>query len=154
MDTYKTCRACGQQRALIAFYKNCHAPSGYEARCKPCFNKARKAAAGKLTRSEKPCSRCKTVKPLDEFYPLKNSRDGRASYCKICVKERYREYREENPKVRLQSRLSAKIYRENRDPEEYRKMRREYYHKNKERILRQRKERRLRETMQKMFGNP
>ena len=44
---------------------------------------------------EKPCSRCKEVKPLDEFYPDKRvKRDGRRSACKSCTRD-YRNARRE-----------------------------------------------------------
>lgn len=34
----------------------------------------------------KKCSRCKIVKPLEEFHRDKNLRDGRNYYCKECIK--------------------------------------------------------------------
>lgn len=33
---------------------------------------------------EKFCSRCKTIKPLEEFKKAKSNRDGRSSWCKKC----------------------------------------------------------------------
>lgn len=38
---------------------------------------------------KKPCSRCKKIKPLDEFHRNKrvNKRDGRRSACKSCTKD-------------------------------------------------------------------
>lgn len=147
----KTCIACGATRDFVAFYRNRHALGGYEPRCKPCFVGERLRHAGTLIRSEKRCSHCRETKPLGDFYSSKSSRDGTGNYCKPCVKARYKEYREHNPKVRLLSRLSAKIFRENQDPEARRQHRRDYYRKNRERILRQRKENRLRETMQRLL---
>lgn len=52
----------------------------------------------------KPCSRCKQVKPLSEFYPLKRSRDLVMSACKECWKERQRSInrlRAERPEIAL-----------------------------------------------------
>jgi len=84
---------------------------------------------------------------MDAFYKLSLSRDGRGHYCKECAQQRNKEYRAANPRTSLQSKLTAKIFRENQDPEERRKYRREYYHKNKERILQQRKEKRANAAM-------
>lgn len=81
------------------------------------------------------------------------SRDGRGHYCKICAKLKNKAYREANPRTSLQSKLTAKIFRENQDPEERRKYRREYYHKNKAYILQQRKEKKAREAMLRMSEN-
>jgi hypothetical protein len=39
----------------------------------------------------KVCARCGEEKPLDEFYNQPSTRDGKASYCKECVKELSRE---------------------------------------------------------------
>lgn len=143
----RTCNACGKTRDLIAFYRNRREAGGYEPRCKLCFNKARAEHAGTLGRDSKTCSSCKISKPLDAFYKLSLSRDGRGHYCKECAQQRNREYRAANPRTSLQSKLTAQIFRENQDPEERRKYRREYYHKNKERILQQRKEKRANAAM-------
>lgn len=38
--------------------------------------------------TEKPCSRCKVVKPVDEFYGERRNRDGKQSTCKVCFDAR------------------------------------------------------------------
>lgn len=50
---------------------------------------------------EKACSKCGTVKPLDEFHKKKGRSDGRRSECKACSKS-YRE-RTKDRKYRLQN---------------------------------------------------
>ncbi|GAC1529546.1 MAG: hypothetical protein NVS3B1_21330 [Marmoricola sp.] len=35
--------------------------------------------------TEKKCTKCQTVKPLEDFHLLKTMRDGRASWCKACA---------------------------------------------------------------------
>lgn len=149
----KQCLSCLKTRDLIAFYRNKYQVGGYEAKCKICFNKERMKHANTLHRTEKACSNCKEVKQIADFYRSTASRDGHSNYCKPCVAVRNRTYRAENPKARLQSILSAKVYRENEDPEKRRKRKREYYAKNRDRILKQRKEKEIREAMQKVPQN-
>lgn len=40
----------------------------------------------------KTCSKCKQTKPVTEFYRKQDSRDGRAPYCRECVKRAASEY--------------------------------------------------------------
>lgn len=47
--------------------------------------------------NEKQCTKCKTVRPLDDFHRLKNSSDGRRSQCKLCRIPESKSYREANP---------------------------------------------------------
>lgn len=42
---------------------------------------------------EKPCSKCKCILPLTEFYRNKRQKDGLNSYCKLCDKKRVAERR-------------------------------------------------------------
>jgi hypothetical protein len=44
------------------------------------------------------CSKCKKNKDLNEYHRAKLSKDGRARYCKECIKQVQREYRARNPK--------------------------------------------------------
>ena len=44
----------------------------------------------------KTCSRCYTVKSINQYYKVKASKDGRYSYCIDCSKKRSREYYENN----------------------------------------------------------
>lgn len=45
---------------------------------------------------EKPCSRCKDIKPYEEFYKQKNSSTGRSSRCKPCAKDVSRKHYADN----------------------------------------------------------
>jgi len=143
----KTCTACGKSRELIAFYKSKKYSSGYDARCKPCFNKVAEQMAGTLIRTDKSCSSCRQIKPVKLFNKSSLSRDGYGSYCKQCASAKHKEYIANNPKMRMRSIASARAYRQNQDSEERKKLRREYYHKNRERILQQRKEKRANAAM-------
>ena len=37
---------------------------------------------------EKRCSKCKEIKPVEEFYTNQKTSDGFQTYCKTCCKER------------------------------------------------------------------
>lgn len=39
-------------------------------------------------RIEKQCSKCKTIKPIDDFYRQKSHKDGRQAHCKKCDDDR------------------------------------------------------------------
>lgn len=45
----------------------------------------------------KRCSRCGLVKPLDEFYPSPQGKQGRKSICKVCTETQRRQYRRDHP---------------------------------------------------------
>jgi hypothetical protein len=72
--------------------------------------------------TEKKCSKCSEIKPLEEFCIQTRSKDGRASYCKVCKAKADREYRD-------------------RKGEELLEKKRAYYVENKEVILAREKER-------------
>ena len=40
----------------------------------------------------KKCTKCGEVKPLDEFYGNKQSKDGKAHQCKICINKKQHIY--------------------------------------------------------------
>ena len=71
------------------------------------------------TKSEKQvmkkCSKCDVVKPLDEFRPRKDNKDGRRNNCKECQDEYHKQYRQDNP-------------------EKIKERRKQYYEDNKEKI--------------------
>lgn len=152
-EPMRQCSECLKTRDFIAFYKNPYKSGGYELKCKICYNKQVRKTAKTLKRSEKACSNCKIVKPITDFHKATAARDGHGAYCKPCVLERAKAYRQSNPKVKLRESLAGKIYRANEDPEKRRKRKREYYAKNRDRILRQRKEKEIREAMQKVSQN-
>lgn len=48
----------------------------------------------------KKCSKCRRVKPLDDFGPEKRSPDGRRYSCRKCDRERHNRYRQANREAR------------------------------------------------------
>jgi 5-methylcytosine-specific restriction endonuclease McrA len=45
----------------------------------------------------KACTKCREMKPLNDFYRNKNKRDGHESRCKICSHAALRGWRQKNP---------------------------------------------------------
>ncbi len=63
--------------------------------------------------TRKKCPRCEQTKDKGEFHKRRQSKDGRATYCKLCSKEKQREWKDKNREhVRQQNR---EWHRDNRD---------------------------------------
>lgn len=84
--------------------------------------------------AEKPCSKCKTIQPLDCFYSDKRAKDGKQSSCKSCFSEYQTSEKRRTAK--------RKSYSPEKRQEEYEKYRdaalaqsRKNYQKNKDAIL-------------------
>jgi hypothetical protein len=95
--------------------------------------------------TEKQCTKCLIIKPLEEFFCDKSKKDGRRGECKACVKKRDKKYKElkkdqirENKKKYYQLNKEVIIM----EKKKYRKKNKErlslyykkYYEKNKERL--------------------
>lgn len=79
----------------------------------------------------KQCRKCKTVKPLSEFYKRASHPDGRHSWCKPCMKERSLKWHYENPKKRKAIMLKWR----KKHPEKERESGRRWREKNREKSL-------------------
>lgn len=55
----------------------------------------------KALRTKKPCKRCGTVQPMDNFRPSKSTADGRTYQCRDCITERCRKWYRENAAGRV-----------------------------------------------------
>jgi 3-methyladenine DNA glycosylase AlkC len=47
----------------------------------------------------KTCFTCKQIKALSEFRNLRRSKDGKATYCRDCAREKLNAYRKANPDI-------------------------------------------------------
>ena len=63
--------------------------------------------------SNKKCSECEVVKPLDEFSKHKRQKDGLQGQCKECVKEYNKQYHQDNKEKR--NKQKAQYYQENKE---------------------------------------
>ena len=79
----------------------------------------------------KTCTRCGISKPLDEFHKSKDSKNGRRSDCKECIKKRSRKYYQEHRDEILEN--SKKYGQEHR--EGIREYHRNYYQEHREETI-------------------
>lgn len=66
--------------------------------------------------TEKKCTKCGEVKPLDEFNKKKKHKDGLAYQCKLCSRQALREWKAANPEKVREDRKKWK----NANPEKHR----------------------------------
>lgn len=112
LGTTKRCPRCGEVRGRDDFHRNRSNSDGLQAYCKRCSKQVqreyearnadavaiRKAERAKLPRADgtKTCTKCGETKPRISFYALRNTKDGRATYCMECQKAQSREWRAAN----------------------------------------------------------
>ena len=113
----RACKQCGETKPESEFYHNSARPDGLSFYCKPCTKTRNAAQAMKPPKRQaapgmKRCCRCKTEKPLDQFWKASNTYDGLDRRCQDCaynlsnawrlknlekVAADQRRWREENP---------------------------------------------------------
>lgn len=101
------------------------------------------------------CNKCDKSKDETDYYKRKVSKDGLQSICKICQKEKDKEYQERNKdKIR---KLKQEYYRSKEDY--FKEKNRQHYHQNKKRVSEQQKEyyqknkERVKERMREYYQN-
>lgn len=91
----------------------------------------------------KQCTKCGDLKPLESFYRMKVSKDGRGVWCKSCMNGNRKEWAKANPerdrqtKRAIEKRNREKKYEYRKRPERKAwmvKYSREWYEKNRERL--------------------
>jgi len=88
----KQCTQCGKIKYLEGFYNDKRDVTGKTQKCGECLRAKRitqyyKERDGeKIIVSEKPCRRCKKVKPVGDFSKHRARKDGYAAMCKPCRK--------------------------------------------------------------------
>lgn len=92
----KRCGDCGQTKPVSGYHSNVRCPDGLAFYCKPCAAarseqsrrrrgiRPRRSSLQALPPGMKWCPDCDAVKELDDFPRNKNTRTGRAPYCKAC----------------------------------------------------------------------
>lgn len=99
--TYKLCTKCLEYKPMTSeyFYKRDNVKCGFSSSCKDCDKKKEKSRVRIKPFNEKGelyCQRCKTYKPVSEFYENASTTKNRKYYscnCKDCESERHKEYR-------------------------------------------------------------
>ena len=138
----KRCPRCKEEKPLDQFNVAKRNKDGRQCYCRPCARElVRKSEArrkaGLIVKREVPdghkfCPSCETVKPFDEFHEVKGKPNA---YCKPCLYEKQKEYRERNAEA---VKARKREYRE-KNRERLLAKDRAYYEANKERINAQNK---------------
>lgn len=153
----KTCSRCRNMRPATTefFPPSNQAKSGLSSWCRECrraYDRAYQRPAEKKDpgRTSKQCSKCKAVKPLQEFVRDPRKLDGHESRCKECHNSMGRHrYKDATPERAAQMRDYRKRYwNEHRDEliERQHETRRSSEEEERRRDLRAKREQRLRET--------
>lgn len=97
--TSKVCNICYTEKSLNEFYK-ATSYNGYDYACKECVKAIRKERTKTLANTEKHkpetkwCYSCEQIKPANAFYNNKTKPSGLADECKLCAKQRNKDYAE------------------------------------------------------------
>jgi 5-methylcytosine-specific restriction endonuclease McrA len=125
----KRCSKCRMEKGIDEFPRNKSERDGLFHYCKTCSaelsrkQRAKNAAQeSRLVVTEKRCPKCKTVKPISEFYQSKYTRDGFAGHCKSCHLANTQAHDKQHPEKR---REAARRRRRN-NPEKERSVFRRY----------------------------
>ena len=112
----KTCRSCGDAKALDAFSRHPQTRDGRASSCKACDSKRLRARAEKIKSTvkvvpeSKVCPTCRTEKPSAEFGKRAALKDGLSYECKACTRKRSAEYLDANPEQREKNRLRCQAF--------------------------------------------
>jgi len=139
-----TCIVCKKDKPVSAFTRNKRYKTGHENRCKECAteyykNLERKHAEANNLPTAKTCLMCHATKPMDSFYKVGWSADGRHSRCRDCMSLVAAERWENNPRPPEINRRKNKEWRDAN--KEYVDLKRKIrYEQNREEILKKAKD--------------
>lgn len=86
----KRCSKCGKYKALKYYSKDAYQKDGCRSSCKDCDRIQQKQSRAKIEYiyvSEKQCSECGRVLPIEKFGVDKTKKDYHRSYCLECMRE-------------------------------------------------------------------
>ena len=143
----KKCKKCEVLKSYDEFTNDKRNKDGKQARCKDCITEDSRKYREELKRYKtnnmstlefiklfndnhalKKCTKCGEVKSLDDFCNAKHGKNGKASRCKDCDKEYYKNNRE-----KLIKNAKAYSFKNKEKIVEYRK---DYFQKNKDELWR------------------
>lgn len=86
------CNKCGVEKSVNLFYREKRKKSGYNPTCKDCLCQYKKDLIEKNQKKnsfvkEKVCTKCNTLKSVNEFHRQALGEGGRSSQCKECTKK-------------------------------------------------------------------
>lgn len=96
----------------------------------------------------KQCSKCKVIKPIDEFHKNKEMKDGHFAHCKECHHLKAKEWEKNNREKRIA--YQAKWTKEN--PELIKKYQQAYRDRTDKGILKQRRQNWNKNELDKVYG--
>lgn len=86
----KMCSRCGKEKPLTKeyFQPRKESKDGFRGVCRGCQNLQRKTN-DKIIITEKMCTKCKRIKPIEAFNKNINSKDNHHSICRECINSSY-----------------------------------------------------------------
>jgi len=102
----KLCAGCNSEKPADQFYRNSGHKDGLSSWCKVCtqadmhrrWRDRHPEPAPWVMPTEKACTKCGEVKPLDQFHKRSSARDGRQPQCATCATAAVIEHNQRNPK--------------------------------------------------------
>lgn len=112
----KLCPQCGEVKPADQFYRNSGHKDGLSSWCQPCTKEDRHRRwrdrhpepAPWVMPTEKRCTKCGVIKPLDQFHKRSAAKDGHQPACAACMTAAATAFNKANPAYHRQK---AKEYR-------------------------------------------
>lgn len=105
IDGYKICNVCEINKSIFEYSKNKDSISSSCKECKKKYyhehTKAKrnkgKAKTFEIKDGKKSCTKCKELRPINQYGKCKKTKSGLTAICKICIAEQGRIRREKDP---------------------------------------------------------